>query len=606
MLGEYRVQLKSICHIALICILGLAAGCTVSLPLPTPTATPIPPTDTPAAPTATPTETPTPLPPTPTPQPADLLLSAMTLEEKVGQLFMVYSTGPTVDADLQAAIVEDHVGGVILFAPNVESPAQVAELINAAQAAATTSGAGVPLLVAVDQEGGLIARLWEEGFTQFPAPMAVGATANPDDARLVAAAMARELHALGFNMNLAPVLDVNSNPLNPVIGTRAFGGTAEQVIEMGLPVIETYRQYGIIATAKHFPGHGDTDVDSHHGLPVVSHDLDRLWAVELAPFQAAIDAGVDVIMTAHVAFPAVDPSGTPATLSPAVLDGLLRQQMGFEGIIATDSLGMDALSAVYGPEEAAARAFQAGADLLMFGKDPGHTPAEVRAAYARVLAMVRGGTISMERLDASVRRILLLKQRYGLLDWQPVDPMAAEFECGAPENSRAALDVALDGLTLVMNDNTLPLSPDQSVMLIVPQRAEGLADVLAAQFPHLDVVVLGLDPTLGQVAATVARSVAADVVVAATWDAHWHPGQVNLIKALAARPLVVVALNSPYDLTAFQAEGATPSAYLCAYSDATPSIEAVAQVLAGEAEAGGHLPVALGETYPIGYRWEAP
>ena len=532
-------------------------------------------------------------------------MARMTVEQKVGQLFMVYSTQSVFDAELEAAIVADHVGGVILFAPNVEHPAQVAELINQAQAAATTSGAGIPLLVAVDQEGGLVARL-RDGFTRFPAQMAVGATQNPDDARLMARVMAQEMRALGVNMNLAPVLDVNSNPLNPVIGTRSFGGSPELVVQMGLPMIEAYREQGVIATAKHFPGHGDTDVDSHYGLPTVPHSLDRLWAVELAPFQAAADAGVDVIMTAHVAFPAIDPTpGMPATLSPLVLGDLLRTQMGFDGLIATDSLGMGALSYVYGESEAAALALQAGADLLMFGNDPGHTPAEARAAYAHVLGLVQSGAIPPERIETSVRRVLALKARYGLLTWQPVDPETAARSCGTPEHRAAALQVALDSVTLLANDGLLPLSAERSALLVVPETVAGLDSTLRAYLPNLDVSVVSLDPTADQIAAAVAQAANADVIVVATWDATWHAAQVSLVRALAGHPLVVIALNTPYDLTPLQAAGVTPSAYVCTYSDAPPSLEALAMVLSGAEAPRGRLPVAVGDAYPIGYGWQS-
>ncbi len=532
-------------------------------------------------------------------------MARMTVEEQVGQLFMVYSMQPVFDAELEAAIVEDHVSGVILFAPNVEHPAQVAELINQAQAAATTSGAGIPLLVAVDQEGGLIARL-RDGFTRFPAQMAVGATQDPDDARLMALTMAQEMRALGVNMNLAPVLDVNSNPLNPVIGTRSFGGSPELVVQMGLPMIETYREQGVIATAKHFPGHGDTDVDSHYGLPTVPYSLDRLWAVELAPFQAAADAGVDVIMTAHVAFPAIDPRpGMPATLSSLVLGDLLCTQMGFDGVIATDSLGMGALSNVYDESEAAALALQAGADLLMFGNDPGHTPAEARAAYAHVLGLVQSGAIPLERVEASVRRVLRLKVRYGLLTWQPVDPEVAARSCGTAEHRAAALQVALDSITLLANDGLLPLSAERSALLVVPETVAGLDSTLRAYLPSLDLIVVSLDPTAEQITAALAQAANADVIVVATWDATWHAGQVSLVQALAGRPLVVVALNTPYDLTPLQAAGVTPSAYVCTYNDIPPSLEALAMVLSGNESPRGRLPVAVGDVYPIGYGWQS-
>jgi beta-N-acetylhexosaminidase len=561
---------------------------------PTPSATP--------SPTVVPT--PSPLPAPPTPDPVEPLMTRMTIEQKVGQLFMIYPRRPTFDAEVERIIIEDHLGGLILFAPNVENPAQVAELVNRAQSIATTSGAGIPLLIAADQEGGRISRLWD-GFTQFPGNMAIGATHDPESARRIAQAIAREMRAVGINMNLAPVLDVNSNPLNPIIGTRSFGDSPELVVQMGLPMIETYREQGVVATAKHFPGHGDTEEDSHRKLPAVSHPLDHLWAVELVPFQAAIDAGVDVIMTAHVSFPAIDPTpDLPATLSPLVLQDLLRGQMGFDGVIATDSLGMRALSEIHDSSEAAALALQAGADLLMFGKDPGYTLATAHAAYVHVLAMVQAGEIPIEQIDASVRRVLTLKARYGLLTWQPVDPAQAARSCGTAQHRAAAFRVATDSVTLLENDGLLPLSPGQSLLLVVPDKVDDLDDALRPHFPTLNVVVVSLDPTVRQIAAASRHAAAADAVVVATWDAAQHPSQVSLVRALSAYPEAVVALNTPYDLAAFQEAGVIPSAYLCTYGDAPPSLEALAMVLIGNRLPRGRLPVAVGDAYPVGSGWQ--
>ena len=548
--------------------------------------------------------TPTPLPASPTPDPIEPLMARMTIEEKVGQLFVVYPRRPTFDRELERAIIRDHLGGLILFAPNVDHPAQVAGLVNRAQEAATVSGAGIPLLIAVDQEGGRITRLWD-GFTPFPGNMAVGATHDPEDARRMARTIAQEMRAVGINMNLAPVLDVNSNPLNPIIGTRSFGDSPELVVQMGLPMIETYREQGVIATAKHFPGHGDTEEDSHRKLPTVSHPLDHLWAVELAPFQAAIDAGVDVIMTAHVSFPAVDPTpDLPATLSPLVLQDLLRVQMGFDGVIATDSLGMRALSKIHNPSEAAALALQAGADLLMFGKDPGYTLATAHAAYVHVLALVQTGEISVEQIDASVRRVLTLKAHYDLLTWQPADPEQAARSCGTTQHRAAALRVATDSITLLENDGVLPLSPEQALLLVVPDKVDDLDDALRAYFPTLDVAVVALDPTARQITAASRRARAADVVLVATWDAAQHASQVSLVQTLSVHPLVVIALNTPYDLAAFQEVSVTPAAYVCTYSDAPPSLKALAMVLVGSQLPRGRLPAAIGDAYPVGAGWQ--
>jgi beta-N-acetylhexosaminidase len=295
----------------------------------------------------------------------------------------------------------------------------------------------------------------------------------------------------------------------------------------------------------------------------------------------------------------------PATLSPLVLQDLLRSQMSFDGLIATDSLGMGALSNVYGESEAAALALQAGADLLMFGNDPGHTPAEARAAYAHVLNLVQSGAISLDRVEASLRRVLALKARYGLLTWQPVDQQAAPLLCGTAESRSAALHVALDSVTLLTNDGVLPLSADAPVLLVVPGTVVGLDSALRAYLPALDVLTINLNPTAEQIATAVARATNVDAVVVATWDATWHAGQVSLVQELAGHPLVVAALNTPHDLTPLQAAGVTPSAYLCTYSDVPSSLEALAMVLSGAKSPRGRLPVPVGDAYPIGYGWES-
>ncbi|MCJ7620002.1 MAG: hypothetical protein MUP64_07280, partial [Anaerolineae bacterium] len=272
------------------------------------------------------------------------ILASMTTEQKVGQLFVVYFDGTSLSPDLRTMITEYHIGGIIIFPHNLNTLADLAALISDAQQAAVANEPHVPLLVAADQEGWPIWRL-PPGATVFPSNMALGATYSTEDAQLMASVMATEMKALGINMNLAPVLDVNSNPANPIIGIRSLGSSPDLVSRLGVAMIETYQTNGIVATAKHFPGHGDTSVDSHLDLPLIDHDLERLEAVELPPFEAAISAGVDCIMTAHIQVPALDPQpGRPATLSPEILQGLLREQMGFQGLIATDSLGMKALT----------------------------------------------------------------------------------------------------------------------------------------------------------------------------------------------------------------------------------------------------------------------
>ena len=257
----------------------------------------------------------------------------MSLEQKVGQVFMLGFEGRTLDASNRALIQGLHVGGVTLFARNIESGLQLKRLNFDLQSVADP----VPLFISVDQEGGLVVRV-TSGATIFPGNMAIGATGNLDLARRVAEASATELRIMGINMNLAPVVDINTNPLNPVIGVRSFGSDVRPVSDFGVQTLQALQSRGVSAIAKHFPGHGDTHVDSHRDLPVVLHPLERLEAIELVPFQAAIQAGVDGIMTAHVTLHAVEPGhAVSATLSKAVLTGLLRERLGFQGLILTDA-----------------------------------------------------------------------------------------------------------------------------------------------------------------------------------------------------------------------------------------------------------------------------
>src|SRR5688572_21290287 len=273
------------------------------------------------------------------------LLASMTTDQKVGQLMLIGFDGTVVNAELRRMITDYHIGGVILFARNVQSPEQVAHLTNELQNIALESGQP-GLFVAIDQEGGRVARLTEDtGFTEFPSAMALTATGNPENARRMAAAMAAEMRAVGINVDFAPDLDVSNNPSNPVIGIRSFGSDPTRVAEYGIAFAQGLQENGILAFGKHFPGHGDTSIDSHIDLPLIPHDRARLDEVELIPFQAAIQADFAGIMSAHVTFPAIDPNpGIPATLSRAVLNGLLRDQLNFKGLIATDSLEMGALA----------------------------------------------------------------------------------------------------------------------------------------------------------------------------------------------------------------------------------------------------------------------
>jgi beta-N-acetylhexosaminidase len=524
----------------------------------------------------------------------------MTTEQKVGQLFVVYFDGTSLAPDLETMITEYHIGGIIIFPHNLNTLTDLASLIFDAQEAALTNEPHVPLFVAADQEGWPIWRL-PPGATVFPSNMALGATYSTEDAQLMARVMATEMRALGINMNLAPVMDVNSNPANPIIGIRSLGSSPELVSRLGTAMIETYQSNDIVATAKHFPGHGDTSVDSHLALPLLDHDLERLEAVELPPFQAAISAGVDCIMTAHVEVPALDPQpGRPATLSPEILQDLLREEMGFQGLIATDSLGMKALTNQYDLPTVTTLAFQAGADLLLFGHDPGYPPSAQRAARDSLLDLVRQGSIPMSRLDASVRRILQLKARRGILDWQPEQPGTGSETLGSPEHQAAARQVALDSITLVRDeDSLLPLTSEVSILIIYPTGGEELGRAILEHAAQARLLEVSEIPTSRDFVQATTLIDEADLVLIGTRNVRQFPRQAQLVEAMRRQSSVItVALDSPYDLSSYP----DVSTHLATYGRAPISMTALAQVLFGVEVPRGRLPVELPGLYPAGHQ----
>ncbi|NMD42777.1 MAG: glycoside hydrolase family 3 protein, partial [Firmicutes bacterium] len=373
------------------------------------------------------------------------LLRKMSVEEKVGQVILSYFTG----AEFAPAreLRELPLGGVILFdgAGNIESPSQVAALTEQIQQAALDSGV-IPLFIAVDQEGGAVARL-TEGVTVFPGNMALGAAGSEELAALSAAVIARELRILGINLNFAPVVDVNSNPDNPVIGVRSFGSDPREVARLGRAMVAPYSREKVIATAKHFPGHGDTAIDSHYGLPLIPVELSRLKELELLPFQAMIAAGVPAVMLAHILVPAL--TGTeelPASLSPQAVR-YLREEIGFDGLVLSDSLSMGAISDRWSLEEAAVSSFLAGVDLIIFGPWTGVVPGDRRRIFEALKGAVEDGTIPLKQLDRSVERILAAKIEYGLFD-DPGPHREKLSRLALPENLNIARRIARESITL--------------------------------------------------------------------------------------------------------------------------------------------------------------
>jgi beta-N-acetylhexosaminidase len=326
----------------------------------------------------------------------------MTVREQIGQLFMVGFLGSSVSNDLATFIREYKPGGVILFSRNLESVAQIIELTNHLQRLSPHS----PLLISIDQEGGRVSRLPKE-FTIFPPGEALGRCNSYELAYAVASVVAAELRCVGINMNMAPVLDVNSNPDNPIIGDRAFGSVPEIVCEMGQATVAGLQDNRVVACGKHFPGHGDTAADSHKELPVVAAPVQRLREVEWPPFEHAVRHGVATLMTAHVRYDALDDQ-RPATLSPAIIQSILREQLKYDGVVLTDDLEMHAIIDHYGIGEAAVQAFLAGCDVLLICKDHER---EITAIHA-IERAVKEGRITSARLETSLARVAKLKARF--------------------------------------------------------------------------------------------------------------------------------------------------------------------------------------------------
>jgi beta-N-acetylhexosaminidase len=324
----------------------------------------------------------------------------MTLARSAGQLLTVGFDGVALPTELRQRIGAGEIGSVMLFRANIEGPVQVGALVSSIRGAAP---AGLPCLVAIDQEGGVVQRL-RSPLTVWPDMLSVGAAGDARRTEQVGRAMGDELAALGIGWDFAPVLDVHTNPANPVIGNRAFGTTPEAVIAHALAFWRGLRGAGLVGCGKHFPGHGDTSSDSHLELPVVAHSLDRLRRIELAPFAAAAAAGIEAIMTAHVVFRAVEPD-VPATLSPVVLTDVLRGELRFDGVIASDDLGMKAVADRYPIEELAVRAVLAGCDVLLVRE-----PAEKQArAFEALLKEAERSPIFRRRIEESAARVARLK-----------------------------------------------------------------------------------------------------------------------------------------------------------------------------------------------------
>ncbi len=535
----------------------------------------------------------------------------LTLEEKVGQVFMFGFAGKNPEGATR--LIEDlHPGGIIYFARNTGTIEEVSSLSRSLQECAIHTGSRIPLLIAADQEGGIVSRL-KSDIPLMPGPMALAAAASNGDHSLVyraSRAMGLQLRAAGINMNFAPVLDVNNNPKNPVIGIRSFGEDPSLVANFGVMAIGGFISAGVIPVGKHFPGHGNTSVDSHLALPVLSRSIAELESCELVPFKAAIQANIPAIMSAHIVFQAIDPQN-PATLSSAVISDLLRGTLGFKGLAVTDCLEMNAISRHVGTAAGALSAFKAGCDLLLIS----HTYEIQRQAYSVLMKAVKTGEITEDRLDAAVNRILRLKETFQLPNDLSVE-IAHDSRFG-----KLSHDLHVRSTTLVKDEhNSIPIRPADGenlrICIAIPKpkrqalvenpveklststdpswklnRQTDLAISLSNLCPNAEITEVFMED-LTSIEQCILLSSKVHATIVLSENATIDETQAKFIqKVVSEAPnVVLVATRNPYDISVAPAVGT----YLCTYGTQSEAMESLAEVLLGLKHATGSLPVSIG------------
>ncbi|MFJ5674981.1 glycoside hydrolase family 3 protein [Streptomyces sp. NPDC093097] len=557
------------------------------------------------------------------------LIARMTPEEKAGQLFVMRVYGESATdpdpadvaanrkeigvADAAELIATYHVGGIIYFgwAHNTRDPYQIAALSNGIQEAAAAQRVPVPVLTATDQEHGIVARIGAPA-TLFPGAMALGASGSVEDARQAGRIAGQELLAMGVRQDYAPDADVNVDPANPVIGVRSFGADPQAVARMVAAQVHGYQSAGVAACAKHFPGHGDTDTDSHVGLPYIHHSAEEWQRLDAPPFEAAIAAGIDSVMTAHIVVPSLDPSGDPATLSRPIVTGVLRRRLGYGGVVVTDSLGMEGVRVKYGDDRVPVLALKAGVDQLL-------NPPDLSVAHTAVVRALRDGELSEPEIDAKLLRILLLKERRGLFAAPYTSRRQVDRVVGVRAHRAAADRIAEGTTTLLRNDGgLLPLSRRRTGRLLVvgadPAAPTGTGGpptgVLAEELTGLGFSATALSTGTAPSRELIARARAAlavrDAAVVATYDVTASSAQRTLVEELLAtgRPVVQLAVRNPYDIALLDGVRAA----LASYSWTDVELRAAARVIAGRRDPVGRLPVPVMRAdapgtvlYPIGH-----
>jgi beta-N-acetylhexosaminidase len=536
-------------------------------------------------------------------------IASMTTAEKVGQMFMLAFAGDQLDA--ARILMEEHlVGGAYISNDNVPTASAALQLCNTLQSYAANTRLGIPLLLGCDQEGTWSVITAESAMG--PGNMALGATGDPQCAYDMYGVIAREMSAVGLNVVLGPAADCNSNPHNSIIGMRSFGEKPDLVAKMTAAAVRGLQDNGSVATLKHFPGHGDTTLDSHRGLPTVQRPRAELERIDLRPFAAGIEAGARIVMTSHIIFSALD-AERPATLSPVILGDLLRGELGFDGLIVSDSMNMHSMKRNYDPTDAVIQAFQAGVDLMMLAEehydhDASQYLENQRGLIRAIIRAVEDETIPAGRVDDAVRRVLRLKQAAGFT----TEPRQGRAIVGAEANRAVELNVARRAVSVLRERvGLLPLRPSAPITLInttkrsayeVLTQTRGIGPNQATA--AFDVFAQSLAAKCRDLRIIAAEDFALDALpasglIVAVTENYTLPGmdfdqsrQAEIIRSLhqsAGERLIVVALRDPYELASFPEIGA----YTCSFSFRPCAAQATAELLLGETEARGRCPVSV-------------
>ena len=515
---------------------------------------------------------------------------AMTLEEKVGQLFVVaaYSNKDAAhEAEIENLVKNENIGGLIFMQDLAVKQAELTNRYNKV--------AKVPLLIGMDAEWGLAMRLKE--INRFPWAMTVGAVEDNQIVKEMGNAIGEQARTMGVNFNFAPVVDVNTNPQNPIIGNRSFGSDVQNVADKGIAYMLGMKEKGVLASAKHFPGHGDTSTDSHKTTPVVNHDLTRLKSVELAPFQKLIDAGVPAIMVAHLSVPALDDSGLPTTLSKNVITDLLKGQMHFKGLIVTDALNMDGVAKSYSPGIVDLKAFEAGNDILLFSQD-------VKTAKQKIIEKINSGEISEERLAESVKKILMAKYFVGLNHYKPLDSKDLIANLNKPAYQHLTAKIYENAATIIKNEeNLLPIKNLANIKIAYVPLEESDYEVFYQDLNfHIPTDLIKINST-----SEISKLEEYDYVIVGLHKSNEtiyksfkiSAKSQSIVKAVSAQNNTIVALfGSPYGL--MDLDLSDTKAALVLYQNLNMTQNAACDLIFGAIGAKGKLPVDVSSEWKYG------